>query len=187
MPDWPLTFGKAPSALVGDGDPIPLPTGVTQLDHEVELAIVIGKKAKDVPLDAAPKHIAGYTVFMDISARDVQFREKQWFRAKSFDGFGPTGPSITTTSEVPDPHALAISLNVNDKTRQSGSTGDMTFQVFYLVHYLSHSMTLEPGDIIATGTPAGVGVFATPQRFLQKGDVLKATIEKLGTLTNPIV
>ncbi|MEE9270342.1 MAG: fumarylacetoacetate hydrolase family protein [Candidatus Krumholzibacteria bacterium] len=187
VPDWPLTFGKAPSALIGHGDPIPLPTGVMQLDHEVELAIIIGKRAKDVSLDAAPRHIAGYAVFMDISARDVQFREKQWFRAKSFDGFGPIGPSLTTVDEVPDPQALAISLEVNGKTRQSSSTGDMTFRVFYLVHYMSHSMTLEPGDIIATGTPAGVGVFATPQRFLQEGDVLTATIAKLGTLTNPVV
>ncbi|MFQ5511707.1 MAG: fumarylacetoacetate hydrolase family protein [Candidatus Krumholzibacteriia bacterium] len=187
VPDWPLTFGKAPSALVGNGDPIPLPNGVTQLDHEVELAVIIGKRAKDVPLDDAPKYIAGYSVFMDISARDVQFREKQWFRAKSFDGFGPTGPSLTTAAEIPDPHALAISLDVNGKTRQSGSTGDMTFRVFYLVHYMSHSMTLEPGDIIATGTPAGVGVFATPQRFLEKGDVLTAMIDGLGTLTNPVV
>jgi acylpyruvate hydrolase len=187
VPDWPLTFAKAPSALVGDGDPITLPSGVTQLDHEVELAVFIGGRAKDVPLQDAPKYIAGYSVFMDITARDVQHREKQFFRAKSFDGFGPVGPWLVTSDSVADPHDLEISLEVNGQRVQSSDTGQMTFKVFYLVHYLSHSMTLEAGDIIATGTPAGVGVFATPQRFLTKGDVLKASIDSLGTLTNPIV
>jgi len=124
---------------------------------------------------------------MDISARDVQFREKQWFRGKSFDGFGPFGPYLTTCDEVDNPHNLKISLDVNGKTQQSSNTGQMTFKVFFLVHYLSHSMTLEPGDIIATGTPAGVGVFASPPRFLQKGDALEATIEHLGTLANPVI
>ncbi|NIM20238.1 MAG: hypothetical protein GTO51_08410 [Candidatus Latescibacteria bacterium] len=186
VPDWPLTFAKAPSALIGEGDPIPIPHGVTQLDHEVELAFVIGKRAKNVAADDAAEHIAGYAVFMDISARDIQFREKQWFRAKSFDGFAPFGPFLVTSDEVSDPHSLKISLEVNGKARQSSNTGEMTFKIDYLVHYLSHSMTLEPGDIVATGTPAGVGVFATPQRFLKRGDVLKATIELLGTLTNPI-
>ena len=187
VPDWPLTFAKAPSALVGDRDPIPIPQGVTQLDHEVELAVIIGKKAKAVSLDEAPGCVAGYSVFMDISARDVQFREKQFFRAKSFDGFGPVGPALVTADDVTDPHELGISLEVNGQRFQSSNTGLMTFKVFYLVHYLSHSMTLEPGDIIATGTPAGVGVFATPQRFLKRGDTLRATIDRLGTLTNPVV
>ena len=187
VPDWPLTFCKAPSALIGDGDPIPIPTGVTQLDHEVELAVIIGNRAKEVSLEDAPDHVAGYMVFMDISARDVQYREKQWFRAKSFDGFGPAGPYLATKDEIPDPHNLKLSLEVNGRAFQSSNTSQMTFKVFYLVHYLSHSMTLEPGDIIATGTPAGVGVFAAPQRFLKKGDTLSAAIEGLGTLTNPIV
>jgi 2-keto-4-pentenoate hydratase/2-oxohepta-3-ene-1,7-dioic acid hydratase in catechol pathway len=121
---------------------------------------------------------------MDISARDVQFREKQWFRGKSFDGFGPFGPFLATPDEVGDPHRLDISLKVNGITRQSSTTGRMTYQIDFIVYYLSHSMTLLPGDIIATGTPAGVGVFASPPRFLQRGDRLEATIEKLGTLTN---
>lgn len=187
VPDWPLTFAKAPSALVGDGDSIPLPNGVTQLDHEVELAVVIGRRAKQVALEDAERYVAGYSVFMDISARDVQFREKQWFRAKSFDGFGPMGPYLVTKDEVADPHQLAITLDVSGRRYQSSNTGEMTFKVYYLVHYLSHSMTLEPGDIIATGTPAGVGVFASPQRFLSKGDELEAAIEGLGTLTNTVV
>lgn len=187
VPDWPLTFAKAPSALVGNGDAISIPSGVTEMDHEVELAVIIGKRAKAVPVDDALDYVAGYSVFMDISARDVQFREKQWFRAKSFDGFGPSGPYLVTRDDVADPHNLAISLDVSGTTYQSSNTGEMTFKVPYLVHYLSHSMTLEPGDIIATGTPAGVGVFASPKRFLKKGDTLQATIQTLGTLTNPIV
>jgi 2-keto-4-pentenoate hydratase/2-oxohepta-3-ene-1,7-dioic acid hydratase in catechol pathway len=187
VPDWPLTFAKGPNSLIGDRDPIPFPAGVTQLDHEVELAVVIGRRAKQVALEDAPACVAGYAVFMDITARDVQSREKQWFRAKSFDGFGPLGPCLTTTDEVPDPHDLRIALDVNGRRCQASNTGLMTFKVFYLVHYLSQSLTLEPGDVIATGTPAGVGVYATPQRFLKKGDVLEASIETLGKLTNPVV
>jgi acylpyruvate hydrolase len=185
-PDWPLSFAKGPNVLIGNAEPIPLPHGVTQLDHEVELAAVIGRRAKNVSLDGAPHYVAGYSIFMDISARDVQYREKQWFRSKSFDGFGPFGPWLTTCDEVPNPHNLNIMLEVNGKTRQSSNTGEMIFNVFFLVHYLSQSMTLEPGDIISTGTPSGVGVFSTPQRFLKPGDTLRATIESLGTLTNAV-
>ncbi len=184
VPEWPLTFAKAPSALVGNDDPIPIPADVEKLDHEVELAFVIGKRAKAVSIDEAPGYIAGYAVFMDISARDVQFREKQWFRGKSFDAFGPFGPYLVTPDEVDDPHNLQISLEVNGESMQASNTCQMTFKVHFLVHYLSQSMTLEAGDIVATGTPAGVGVFADPPRFLQKGDVLKASIECLGALTN---
>jgi acylpyruvate hydrolase len=186
VPDWPLTFAKAPSCLIGDGDAIPLPTGVSQLDHEVEMAVYIGKRTRNVALDDALSYVAGFSVFMDITARDIQFREKQFFRAKSFDGFGPAGPYLVTSDEIADPHNLSMVLDVNGTRRQSGNTGDMTFHVPYLVHYLSHTMTLEPGDIIATGTPAGVGVFATPQRFLQKGDTVTANVQSLGTLTNSI-
>lgn len=186
VPAWPLTFAKGPNALSGDGDPIPIPAEVTQMDHEVELAIVIGQRAKAVPRERASDYIAGFGVFMDISARDVQYREKQWFRAKSFDGFAPFGPCLTTSDEVIDPHNLEISLEVNGRQYQSSNTGLMTFKVDFLVHYLSRGLTLEPGDIIATGTPAGVGVFASPQRFLQKGDKITATIDILGTLTNPV-
>ena len=186
VPDWPLTFAKGPNALIGDGDPIPIPEEVTQMDHEVELAVVIGRRAKAVPQNRARDYVAGFGVFMDISARDVQYREKQWFRAKSFDGFGPFGPFLTTSDEIPDPHNLKISLEVNGHQYQSSNTGLMTFNVYYLIHYLSQNITLEPGDIIATGTPAGVGVFASPQRFLKKGDTIKATIDALGTLSNPV-
>ncbi len=186
VPDWPLLFAKAPSCLIGDKDPIPTPPGVAQMDHEVELAFVIGKKTRNVAQKDALSCIAGYGIFMDISARDVQFREKQWFRGKSFDGFGPFGPCLTTSDEIADPHNLPISLKVNGKTMQDSNTGLMRFKVDYLVHYLSQCMTLMPGDIVATGTPSGVGVFASPQRFLQKGDVLEARIQSLGSLTNPV-
>jgi 2-keto-4-pentenoate hydratase/2-oxohepta-3-ene-1,7-dioic acid hydratase in catechol pathway len=186
VPERPLLFAKAPSCLAGHGDPIPIPEEVEKLDHEVELAFVIGKRAKNIPIEEAPDYVAGYSVFMDISARDVQFREKQWFRGKSFDGFGPFGPYLTTADEIADPHNLNISMDVNGRTVQASNTGQMTFKVFFLVHYLSHSMTLEAGDVVATGTPAGVGVFASPPRFLQKNDTLEATIEGLGTLVNPV-
>jgi 2-keto-4-pentenoate hydratase/2-oxohepta-3-ene-1,7-dioic acid hydratase in catechol pathway len=139
-----------------------------------------------VPLHDASAYIAGYGVFMDLSARDVQFREKQWFRGKSFDGFGPFGPYLTTSDEIRDPHNLAISLEVDGTMVQNSNTGNMRFRVDYLVHYLSHSMTLEPGDIVSTGTPAGVGVFADPPRFLAKGQELRASIESLGSLENRI-
>ncbi len=186
VPEQPLLFSKAPTVLIGDGEPIPMPDEVKKLDHEVELAFVIGKTARNVSRENALDHVAGYGVFMDISARDVQFREKQWFRGKSFDGFGPFGPCLATPDEVGDPHDLAISLKVNGTIRQSSNTGQMTYKIDFIVHYLSHSMTLVPGDIIATGTPSGVGVFASPPRFLQRGDLVEATIEKLGTLTNPV-
>jgi 2-keto-4-pentenoate hydratase/2-oxohepta-3-ene-1,7-dioic acid hydratase in catechol pathway len=186
VPERPLLFAKAPSCLCGNRDPVAIPSEVTQLDHEVELAFVIGRRAKNVPRSDAPAYIAGYGVFMDLSARDVQFREKQWFRGKSFDGFGPFGPYLTTSDEVPDPHDLAISLEVDGTMVQSSNTGNMQFRIDYLVHYLSHSMTLEPGDIVSTGTPAGVGVFADPPRFLHAGQELRASIETLGSLENRI-
>jgi 2-keto-4-pentenoate hydratase/2-oxohepta-3-ene-1,7-dioic acid hydratase in catechol pathway len=186
VPERPLLFAKAPSCLIGNLDPIPMPPDVTKLDHEVELAFVIGKRAKNVSLQDAFQYIAGYAVFMDISARDVQYRDKQWFRGKSFDGFGPFGPCLTTSDDVADPHNLAISLEVDGEIMQESNTGNMHFKVDYLVHYLSHSMTLEAGDIVATGTPSGVGVFSDPPRFLKKGQTLKAAIELLGTLTNRI-
>jgi 2-keto-4-pentenoate hydratase/2-oxohepta-3-ene-1,7-dioic acid hydratase in catechol pathway len=187
VPEKPLAFAKGPNALIGNGDPIPHPSEVTQLDYEVELAVVIGRRAKRVAIEDAAAHVAGYAVFMDITARDIQASERQWFRAKSFDGFGPFGPWLTTSDEVPDPRNLGIRLDVNGARRQSSNTGLMTFDAFYLVHYLSRSLTLEPGDIIATGTPAGVGVYSKPPFFLKKGDVVEASIDSLGSLENPVV
>ena len=182
-PDSPMMFLKGPNALAGDGDAVPYPRGVEQFDYEVELAFVMGKRARRVAREGAYDYVAGYAVFMDLTARDLQAREKQWFRAKSTDGSGPLGPWLVTRDEIPNPHALAISLAVNGDTMQSSRTDRMTFTVDYLVHYISQTATLEPGDVIATGTPAGVGVYRKPPRFLQPGDRLVANIESIGTLS----
>ncbi len=182
-PDYPMMFAKGPNSLCGDGDVAPYPPGVEQYDFEVELAFVMGTRARRVPREHAYDYVAGYTAFMDLSARDLQAREQQWFRAKSADGSGPLGPWLVTRDEIPDPHQLAISLTLNGDTMQSSRTDRMTFTVDFLVHYISQTATLEPGDIVATGTPAGVGVSRTPPRFLGLGDKLVATIERIGSLS----
>jgi 2-keto-4-pentenoate hydratase/2-oxohepta-3-ene-1,7-dioic acid hydratase in catechol pathway len=181
-PDYPMMFAKGPNALCGDGDTVPYPLGVEQFDYEVELAFVVGRRARRVTLEDAYQHVAGYTVFMDLSARDLQAREKQWFRAKSVDGSGPLGPWLVTRDEIPAPHDLDISLTLNGETMQSSRTDGMTFTVDFLVHHISQTATLEPGDIVATGTPAGVGVYRTPPRFLTRGDRLVASIGGIGSL-----
>ena len=182
-PESPMMFLKGPNALAGHGDAVPYPRGVEQFDYEVELAFVMGKRARRVAQKDAYDYVAGYSVFMDLTARDLQAREKQWFRAKSTDGSGPLGPWLITRDEIANPHALAISLSVNDEPRQSSRTDRMTFTIDYLIHYISQTATLEPGDVIATGTPAGVGVYRQPPTFLRAGDRLSATIEGIGTLS----
>jgi acylpyruvate hydrolase len=182
-PETPMMFLKGPNALAGDGDVVPYPSGVEQFDYEVELAFVIGKRAQRVARADGYACVAGYTVFMDLTARDLQAREKQWFRAKSTDGSGPLGPWLVTRDEIPHPHGLAIELSLNDETMQSSRTDRMTFTVDYLVHYISQTATLEVGDVIATGTPAGVGVYRKPPRFLHPGDRLRASIEGIGSLS----
>lgn len=182
VPEIPLLFSKGPNALAGCGDTMPYPRGVGELDYEIELAFVIGKRGKHIPVDEAIGYIAGYGVFMDISARDLQRREKQWFRAKSVDGSAPFGPWLVTADEIADPHNLNISIDVNGETLQSSNTGQMFFRVDFVVHFLSQTMTLEPGDIVATGTPSGVGVFRDPPRFLKPGDRLVGRIDALGVL-----
>lgn len=182
VPESPLLFGKGPNVLAGDGDPMPYPRQVEQLDYEIELAFVIGTRARHVEREEAMRYVAGYGAFMDITARDFQRRERQWLRAKGVDGSGPFGPYLVTADEIPDPHALNISIDVNGETLQSSNTGQMFFKIDYLVHYISQTMTLEPGDVVATGTPSGVGVFRHPPRFLQPGDQLAGRIDLLGTL-----
>jgi 2-keto-4-pentenoate hydratase/2-oxohepta-3-ene-1,7-dioic acid hydratase in catechol pathway len=183
VPESPLLFGKGPNVLAGDGDPIPYPRTVEQLDYEIELAFVIGRRAKHVPLEKAMDYVAGYGVFMDITARDFQRRERQWLRAKSTDGSGPFGPYLVTTDEVEDPHVLDIAIDVNGETLQSSNTRQLIFKVDYLTHFISQTMTLEAGDIVATGTPSGVGVFRNPPRYLLPGDRLVGRIDGLGELT----
>jgi len=182
-PDYPLLFSKGPNVLCGDGTAVPYPADTEELDFEAEMAFVVGRRAKAVPREQAQDYVAGYTVFIDLSARDLQRNEKQWFRGKSFDSGGPCGPWLVTRDEVPDPHALAISMDVDGETLQSSNTGRMTFTVDFLLSHISRTMTLEPGDIVATGTPAGVGAFRDPPRFLERGNRLEAYVESIGTLT----
>ncbi len=183
-PAAPLLFAKAPNAVVGDGDEIAIPYGISEkVDYEVELGVVIGRDGfKITPADAL-KHVFGYTVFNDVTARDIQQSDKQWFRAKSFATFAPMGPAIVTPEEI-DAKNAALDLTVNGEKRQKGSTSDMIFDVAALIVYMSACFPLEVGDVIATGTPAGVGVFRNPPVFLRAGDRVAATVAGIGTITN---
>jgi 2-keto-4-pentenoate hydratase/2-oxohepta-3-ene-1,7-dioic acid hydratase in catechol pathway len=188
LPDEPIIFMKPRTAIVGPEQPVLKPTFVKKLDYEVELAVVMGKKGRNIPVSCAKDHVFGYTVFNDISARDIQFKDGQWTRGKSFDTFAPTGPCITTAAEIPDPNNLRLYARVNGETRQNSSTSRMVFNVYEIIHHLSRVMTLEPCDIIATGTPAGVAGFMKPKpRFLQPGDIVEVEVEDIGVLRNPIV
>jgi 2-keto-4-pentenoate hydratase/2-oxohepta-3-ene-1,7-dioic acid hydratase in catechol pathway len=188
MPGRPLLFSKPSSAIIGPEDFVVYPKISTQVDYEVELAAIIGKRGKDVAESEALDHIAGYTVFNDISARDIQFADKQWFRGKSFDTFAPTGPCLVLREQVGDPHNLKMELRVDGEVRQRSTTANMIFKIPQLVAFISNVMTLQPGDIIATGTPAGVGYYARPERRLLKpGDLMEAEIEGVGVLRNRVV
>ena len=177
VPDVPLLFLKPPSSVIGPGDKIVTPPQSQQVEHEVELVAVIGKRGRWIPPEAATSYLLGYTIGNDVTARDLQFRDGQWTRAKGFDTFCPLGPSIETEF---DPSDVMLSSYVNGEMRQMASTRDMVFSVRQLIAYASSIMTLEPGDILFTGTPAGVGP-------LRPGDVVEAKIEGLGTLSNPVV
>ena len=184
-PDEPIIFMKPRTAIIGPEQPIIRPKMVEQLDYEAELAVVIGEKGKNIPVSEAKKYVFGYTGFNDLSARDIQFKDKQWTRGKSFDTFAPMGPCITTTDQIGDPDNLSVRTKVNGELRQNSSTKNMVFNVYEIVHRLSQVMTLEPGDVIATGTPAGVGVFMKPKpKFLVPGDLIEVEIERIGTLRN---
>ncbi|MCD6384557.1 fumarylacetoacetate hydrolase family protein [Candidatus Sumerlaeota bacterium] len=187
VPRSPVIFSKFPSALTGHKNDVPLPLTSTQVDYEGELAFYIGKQGKRIPKDEAYSYIAGYTVFNDVTARDFQFSDKQWQRGKSCDAFAPTGPYIVTRDEIPDPHTLSIRTFLNDKIMQDSNTRNLIFDIPTLVEFISQEITLLPGDIIATGTPSGVGVFRTPQVFIKSGDVVRVEIEKIGVLENRFV
>ena len=184
LPDYPTVFAKFPSSVTGPGDPIVLPAASSQVDFEGELGVVIGRRVQAVSEAQALESVAGYVVVNDVSARDVQNRTSQWTLGKSFDTFAPIGPFLVTADEVADPQALDLSVTVNGEVMQRSSTANMVFSVAALVALLSEIVTLEPGDLIATGTPAGVGVARTPQRFLADGDVVEVAIKGLGRLTN---
>jgi len=187
MPDDLVIFMKPRTAVIGPDDIVIKPPFVSELDYEAELAVVIGKKGKNISIEEAKQHIFGYTCFNDVSARDIQFKDKQWTRGKSFDTFAPIGPCITTADQIGDPNDLWVRTCVNGATRQDSTTRNMVFNVYEIVHRLSQVMTLEPCDLIATGTPAGVGFAMKPEpQFLAIGDVVEIEIENIGLLRNRI-
>ncbi len=186
LPKHPVLFAKFPNTLIGHRESIRLPRVSHQLDYEAELMLVIGRRGKDIPLEKAFDYIAGYTNFNDASVRDYQRRTSQFLQGKTFDTTGPVGPAIVTKDEVPDPHALRVQLRLNGETMQDGNTSDFIFNIPTLVNYLSEIMTLEPGDLIATGTPEGVGFARDPQIFLKAGDTVEVEIGNLGVLENSV-
>jgi acylpyruvate hydrolase len=186
VPKVPELFSKYLNTLIGHGDAIVIPPTTTQVDYEAELAVVIGKRGRHIVEADAMSYVAGYTIFNDVSARDYQFRTSQWMAGKTFDTFGPMGPWITTRGDIPDPHALGIRLEIGGEVLQDGTTADLIFSVPAVIAYISTIVTLEPGDVISTGTPAGVGFVRKPPRFLQAGESVRITIDGIGTLENPV-
>ena len=186
FPEKPVLFSKAKSCIIKNKEPVIYPKEIKELDYEVELAVVVGKKMKNIPEDKVSDYIYGYTIMNDITARDIQKNESQWYRAKSFDTFGPVGPVIVSKSEIPDPGNLNLKSYVNGELRQNGNTLDMIFGVYELISYISRSITLEAGDLISTGTPSGVGIFMKEKKMLNPGDIVICEIEKIGRLENKI-
>lgn len=187
IPDVPTVFAKFQTAITGHRHPIVLPRNSTKPDYEAELAVVIGKGGRHIPESAWREHVFGYTISNDVSARDFQSATSQWMIGKSFDTFAPIGPAIVTTDEIPDPHNLAISLDLNGEVMQNSNTSNMIFGVPRLIAHLSSVFTLEPGDVIMTGTPAGVGFARTPRRWLRPGDECRIRVQGIGELINPVV
>ena len=187
-PPRPLVFAKFPSAVVGPADEIVVDGELAErVDWEVELAVVVGRTMRDVPAAEALDHVFGYTVANDVSARDVQFADGQWVRGKSFDTFCPLGPVVATADEIPDPQGLRLFTRVNGETVQDSSTAEMIFGVAELLAFCSRSFTLDPGDVVLTGTPWGCGEFMSPPRSLAPGDVVEVEVEGIGVLRNPVV
>lgn len=187
VPEQPILFSKYATAIVGPDDPVIIPPVTQQVDYEVELGVVLGKGGKNIPVEEALNHVFGYTVCNDISARDLQFQDGQWLKGKTLDTFLPVGPVVVTADEIPDPQALPIYLKRNGRTVQNAITKDMIFSVAFIISYLSQLFTLEPGDLIATGTPPGVALGQESPDWLRPGEVLEAIIDGIGTLRNPIV
>ena len=185
-PQYPMIFTKAVSAVIGTGEAIRMPLVTSMVDFEGEMAVVIGKRAKNVSSKDALAYVAGYTICNDVSGRDYQQRSSPT-AGKSFDTFAPLGPALVTRDEIPDPHVLDIRTVVSGEEMQHSSTKHLIFNVNYLIDYLSHIFALEPGDVITTGTPAGVGLFRNPPRFLKPGDTVRIELEKVGILENPVI
>lgn len=187
IPKSPLLFGMYANAITGPDAPIIIPPETKQVDYEAELAVVIGAQARRVTSEDALEHVAGYTIVNDVSARDLQFGEKQWTRGKSIDTFAPMGPCLVTASELGSADGLRIELRLNGQTLQKSNTANLIFKVPALISHISQTMTLEPGDVISTGTPSGVGYVRNPPIFLKHGDTVQIEIEGIGVLSNPVV
>jgi 2-keto-4-pentenoate hydratase/2-oxohepta-3-ene-1,7-dioic acid hydratase in catechol pathway len=188
VPSEPILFSKYSTSLIGQDATILLPSVSSEVDYEAELVVVIGTGGRDIERGDAWRHVAGYTIGHDVSARDWQLNKpgKQWMAGKTFDTFAPVGPVLVTTDEIPDPHALGIRLRLNGRTMQDSNTSQLVFQIDEVIAYLSQIFTLEPGDLIFTGTPPGVGMARKPPVWLKDGDVVEVEIDGLGTLRNPV-
>ncbi|HSS75010.1 MAG TPA: fumarylacetoacetate hydrolase family protein [Gaiellaceae bacterium] len=186
LPTAPLLFAKWNNTLIGPGEPIVIPPIVTKTDYEAELGVVIGSRVSRASADNALEAVAGYICVNDVSARDLQFADGQWSRGKSPDTYCPVGPRLVPRDEISDPQNLAIRAILNGETMQDSTTANMVFGVAEIIAYVTQTITLEPGDLIATGTPAGVGVFRDPKVFMQPGDEITIEIDGLGSLTNPV-
>jgi 2-keto-4-pentenoate hydratase/2-oxohepta-3-ene-1,7-dioic acid hydratase in catechol pathway len=187
LPTQPFFFSKLPSSVIGPGEPIVIDAPERKVDYEVELGVVIGRPAKNIDESEAFDHVFGYTVVHDVSARDIQFVDSQVTIGKGLDTFCPLGPAVVTADEISDVTNLRLRTVLNGEVMQDGSTADWLFSIPYLLSYLSSYFTLDPGDVITTGTPAGVGCFRTPERYLAAGDSVTVEVESVGTLTNPVV
>ena len=187
LPEAPLLFAKWQNTLVGPGDPIVIPPVVTKCDYEAELGVVIGAQVRDVSAENALEAVAGYVCVNDVSARDLQFADGQWTRGKSPDTSCPVGPALVSRDDIPDPQTLPIRAILNGATVQESTTANMIFGVADVIAYVTRTITLEPGDLIATGTPAGVGAFRDPPLFMKPGDEITIEIDGIGSLTNPVV
>jgi len=186
-PEKPLLFCKTRNALSGPRDPILLPKSSTQIDWEVELAVIIGREGKGIRQEEAFDYIAGYSVMNDVSGRQAQFSDEQWYRGKSFDTFAPLGPAVVTRDEVENVDDLRLTATVDGELMQDGNTRDLIFKIPFILEYLSRDITLLPGDIISTGTPSGVGIFRTPPVVLEAGNVVECSIEGIGTIRNEVI
>jgi 2-keto-4-pentenoate hydratase/2-oxohepta-3-ene-1,7-dioic acid hydratase in catechol pathway len=187
IPEVPTIFSKFPTAVIGCGEPVVLPANSAKPDYEAELAVVIGRHGRHISAEHWQDYVFGYTNFNDVSARDFQLRTSQWTIGKTFDTFAPMGPAIVTADEDPDPHSLDISTTINGEVLQHSNTNDLIFKIPELIAHLSSVFTLEPGDVIATGTPSGVGMARNPPRWLKPGDEVVIRVEGLGDLRNPVV
>jgi 2-keto-4-pentenoate hydratase/2-oxohepta-3-ene-1,7-dioic acid hydratase in catechol pathway len=187
IPSVPTIFSKFSNVVIGPGDPIVLPKASSKPDYEAEFAFVVGRGGRHIPAARALEHVLGYTIVNDVSARDIQRATTQWLMGKTFDTFAPMGPWIVTKDEVADPHALDISLEIGGEVLQKSNTRELVFRVPELIEFISTVVTLEPGDIVATGTPAGVGFARKPPRWLRPGDEVIVKIAQIGELRNPVV